>query len=110
MSERVDLYNAAYSNYEADAYRSVRIETYGEDLGQTSWLTNEESRDIPALLKLSAEHYVLEVGCGSGRYALQIAESVGCRVLGVDVNAPGIHNANQLAFARNMASRVCFEL
>ena len=37
MSAKVDLYNAAYANYELDVYRRVRIETYGEDLGQTSW-------------------------------------------------------------------------
>lgn len=52
---------------------------------------------------------MLEIGCGSGRYALQVAEAVGCRVLGFDINGPGICNANQLARARNMDSRVCFE-
>ena len=36
MSQKVDLYNSACGNYESDTYRLVRIETYGEDLGQTS--------------------------------------------------------------------------
>ena len=31
MSQKVDLYDSAYGNYESDGYRLVRIETYGED-------------------------------------------------------------------------------
>ena len=44
MSQKVDLYDSAYGNYESDTYLQVRIETYGEDLGQTSWVTTEESK------------------------------------------------------------------
>jgi ubiquinone/menaquinone biosynthesis C-methylase UbiE len=110
MPEKVDLYSAAYLNYEADVYRQVRAETYGADLGQTSWVTTDESHEIPELLKLEPNCSVLEIGCGSGRYALQVAESTGCRILGLDINGPGISNANQLALTRNMASQVRFEL
>jgi len=106
----MDLYNAAYANYETDAYRQIRIETYGEDFGQTSWVTTDESREIPKLLGLTSHAVVLEIGCGSGRYALQIAESVGCRIFGVDVNGSGIDNANQLAKQRSLAGQASFEL
>jgi len=105
----VDLYNSAYSHYEADAYRLVRIATYGDDLGQTSWVSNEESAEIPGLLKLTAASRVLEIGCGSGRYALQIAETIGCSIVGVDVNESGIRNANALARERNRAGKVTFQ-
>jgi ubiquinone/menaquinone biosynthesis C-methylase UbiE len=97
MAAKIDLYDSAYGNYELDAYRQVRIETYGEDLGQTSWVTTEESAEIPKLLGLTADSQVLEIGCGSGRYALRLAEKVGCRVTGLDLNPHGIRNANQLA-------------
>ena len=50
MSQKVDLYDTAYGNYESKKYRQVRIETYGEDFGQTSWVTTEESKEIPLLL------------------------------------------------------------
>ncbi len=50
VSPGVDLYNTAYGNYERDLYREVRLETYGEDFGQTSWVTTEESHEIPRLL------------------------------------------------------------
>src|SRR5215467_6828293 len=80
MAAKVDLYDSAYGNYELDVYRQVRIETYGEDLGQTSWVTTEESNEIPQLLELTPESRVLEIGCGLGRYALRLAETIGCRI------------------------------
>jgi SAM-dependent methyltransferase len=106
----VDLYDSAYANYDAEVYLQIRVETYGEDLGQTSWVTTEESQEIPRALHLTPGSYVLEIGCGSGRYALQVAATVGCRVVGLDTNAPGIQTASQLAAARNMASQVRFEI
>src|SRR5271156_5264100 len=109
MSPKVDLYDSSYGNYELTAYRLVRIETYGEDLGQTSWVTTAESNEIPRLLDLRPNSSVLEVGCGSGGYALHLAEKVGCRLVGLDINEPGVRNANQLALARGLASQVRFE-
>ena len=109
MSEKVNLYDSAYGNYASDPYRLVRIETYGEDLGQTSWVTTEESDEIPGLLDLSRNSSVLEMGCGSGGYALHLAEKVGCRIVGLDINAAGVRNANQLARTRNLASVARFE-
>ncbi len=109
MSPKVDLYDSAYGNYESATYRQVRIETYGEDFGQTSWVTTEESKAIPQLLHLRPDAFVLEVGCGSGGYALHLAEKVGCRLVGLDINAPGVRNANQLALARGLASQARFE-
>jgi len=109
MPATVDLYDSAYANYRSDVYRQVRVETYGEDLGQTSWVTTEESREIPRLLELKPESRVLEIGCGSGGYALHVAHEVGCNILGLDVNEPGILNGNQLAGARGLADRVRFE-
>jgi ubiquinone/menaquinone biosynthesis C-methylase UbiE len=109
MSATVDLYNSAYTNYGSDIYRQIRTETYGEDFGQTSWVTTEESTEIPNLLGLKPRSSVLELGCGSGGYALFLAERVGCCLVGLDVNALGVHNANQLAAARGLAARVNFE-
>ncbi len=146
MSAKVDLYNNAYGNYAAEVYREIRVATYGQDLGQTSWVTsaesaeimrsleiagtsyvleigcgsgryaihvlvtNEESAEIIRSLEIAGTSYVLEIGCGSGRYAIHVAEKTGCRVLGIDTNAPGIHNANQLAAAQNLSGRARFEI
>lgn len=97
MSAKVDLYNRAYANYGSDVYQQVRIETYRHDLGQTSWVTREESGQIAGLLHLERDSSVLELGCGSGGYALYLAENVGCSLIGLDIHAPGVQNANQLA-------------
>ena len=109
MPEPVDLYDSAYGYYATDIYRQVRVATYGEDLGQTSWVTNEESVAIPQALELTPDSRVLEIGCGSGRYALQIAATIGCTIVGVDINEAGIRNANSLACARNLSNRVSFQ-
>jgi SAM-dependent methyltransferase len=109
VSQKVDLYDSAYGNYVSDTYREVRIETYGEDFGQTSWVTTEESNEIPQLLDLRPNSSALEVGCGSGDYALHLAKKVGCRLVGLDINELGVRNANQLAQARGLASEVRFE-
>ncbi len=109
MAQKVDLYDSSYGNYVSDTYRQVRIETYGEDFGQTSWVTTEESNEIPRLLDLRPDSFVLEVGFGSGGYALHLAEKVDCRLVGLDINALGVRNANQLAVARGLGSMVRFE-
>ena len=109
MSQRVDLYNNAYQNYASEVYRQVRLNTYGEDFGQTSWVTTDESKEIPRLLAMTTASTVLEVGCGSGGYALHLAESVGCKIVGLDINEPGVQNANQLAKSRGLDSRARFE-
>ena len=108
MAPPVNLYDHAYGNYESDVYREIRIETYGEDLGQTSWVDTNESKQIPSWLHLTPDSAVLEIGSGSGRYALQIAESVGCRITGLDVNGLGISNANQLSRALKLEKLACF--
>jgi SAM-dependent methyltransferase len=109
VPQKVDLYDSAYGNYESNVYRQVRIETYGEDFGQTSWVTTGESNEIPQLLQLNSTSSVLEIGCGSGGYALHVAEKIGCNLVGLDINAAGIRNANQLALAKGLASRAHFE-
>jgi SAM-dependent methyltransferase len=110
MPGTVDLYNNAYAHYGDDVYREVRVETYGQDLGQTGWTTTDESDKIPRTLGLTSASEALEIGCGSGRYALQIAATIGCRILGVDVNEPGIHNANRLAAQQDLAARARFQI
>ena len=107
MTTKVDLYNSAYANY--DLNRQIRIETYGEDFGQTSWVTTEESNEIPSLLKLTSGSAVLEVGCGSGGYAVHLAAGVGCRIKGLDINLHGIKNAQELAGDRGLQALAQFE-
>ena len=109
MPPAVDVYNTSYGNYERDVYRDLRLETYGEDYGQTSWVTTEESHEIPRRLELKPGCSVLEIGSGSGRYALYVAETAHCQVVGLDVNAEGIRNASALAEGQNLSAQVRFQ-
>ena len=86
---KVDLYDSSYGHYALTAYGEIRRETYGEDYGQTSWVTTEESYEIPKLLSLSDKSSVLEIGCGSGGYAVYLAKSAGCRILGARYKCRG---------------------
>ncbi len=109
MIPDVDLYNTSYGNYELDVYRQIRVATYGEDLGQTSWVTTAESNQIPLLLAATPGCAILEIGCGSGKYALRLAETVGCHLLGLDINSHGIANATELARKGNLDALASFE-
>jgi len=109
MPSKVDVYNNSYGNYERDAYREVRLETYGEDFGQTSWVNTAESHEIPRLLELTPGCSVLEIGSGSGRYALFVAQAARCQVIGLDLNAEGVRNASALADRQNLRAQVRFQ-
>jgi cyclopropane fatty-acyl-phospholipid synthase-like methyltransferase len=109
MASNVDLYNSSYSNYSLALYSEIRLETYGEDYGQTSWVSTEESHEIPELLQLSPDSSVLEIGCGSGGYAVGLAKRTGCRITGFEINASGVKTANSLAEKEKVSEIVTFE-
>jgi len=109
MSEKVDLYNNSYGNPGADVHREIRTETYGQDFGQTSWTTSEELHEIPQVLALSSASNVLEIGSGAGGCALHVARALKCRVVGLDVNAEGVRQANQRAKELRLDVLVRFE-
>ncbi|WP_165231245.1 SAM-dependent methyltransferase [Aquisphaera insulae] len=108
MPPTVDLYGTAYGNFAEDVLTQVRRDTYGEDFGQSSWVTGIEYRRFFQLLKLAAADHVLDVGCGSGGPALFLAREAGCRVTGVDVNQAGIQAGLTLARQAGLEDRVHF--
>jgi len=109
MAGSVNLYDNVYADFGSDAERAVRVETYGEDLGQSSWLTAREWLEFADLLAIGPGSEVLEVGSGSGGPAVYIAAERGCRLTGVDINEHGVRNAGALARARGVEHRVRFE-
>ncbi len=109
MPSQVDLYNNAYAKLEDDLYRIIRIDTYGQDLGQTSWVNSDESDLIPVLLKLNSDSSVLDVGCGSGLYAIYLAKRLGCQITGLDINPHAIANATHLVAASALDRVARFE-
>ena len=105
----VDLYNNIYSDFGSDAEAAVRHATYGEDIGQSSWMTAAAWLEYADLANVRAGTEVLEVGSGSGGPAVYLAVQRGCSVTGVDINAHGIANGGRLAAAARVADRVHFQ-
>ena len=97
MSRQVDLYNSTYGNFQEQVLAEIRRDTYGEDIGQNSWITTDEYDTFYSWLELSAGDHVLEVASGSGGPALYLAKKFKCRITGIDINEEGIKTANQHA-------------
>ncbi|HXS09272.1 MAG TPA: methyltransferase domain-containing protein, partial [Candidatus Krumholzibacteria bacterium] len=110
MKKHVDLFDTTYTNFTDSVHDAIRRETYGHDIGQTSWITAGEYDRLLPLLNLSAESHVLEIASGSGGPALYMARSTGARVTGLDVNESGVATSNELAAKAGMGDRVRFQL
>lgn len=108
MSQPVDLYGTAYGNFATHVLEQVRKETYGEDFGQSSWVTGTEYRRFFRLLEVQPTDHVLDIGCGSGGPALFLARETGCSVAGVDVNEAGIRTAVAGAREAGVEEKVSF--
>jgi cyclopropane fatty-acyl-phospholipid synthase-like methyltransferase len=107
-SHSVNLYDNVYTDFASRAELAVRHETYGEDLGQSSWLTAREWLEFADQLRIGQGTEVLEVGSGSGGPAVYLAAARGCRITGVDINEHGVRNARALADARGLAEGAQF--
>jgi 2-polyprenyl-3-methyl-5-hydroxy-6-metoxy-1,4-benzoquinol methylase len=69
----------------------------------------ERFRLIRNLAPMSGPWTVLDVGCGSGRYSIALAEAGAARVVGVDASAAMIALAQSEAARLGVASRCTFE-
>lgn len=106
VSEHVPLYASAYAGYRVRD--EVRALTYGDDIGQSGWVTADELERFAEWLQLGPDSRLLDVGCGSGGPALRLAERTGAKVTGIDLVEEGIATASKLAEERGLADRVRF--
>jgi SAM-dependent methyltransferase len=95
---------------EADVYRAVRLEAFGEDLGQASWITAPECDEFCRWLGVKEGQRVLEVACGSGGTAVHIAGRCGVSVVGVDINEAAVLGATARARAGGVHDRAEFRV
>jgi SAM-dependent methyltransferase len=107
--DSVNLYDNVYSDFTSDVELAVRREAWGEDLGQSSWLTAGEWLGFADQLGVGSGTDVLEVGSGSGGPAVYLAAARQCRITGVDINEHGVRNAEALARARGLTERARFQ-
>ena len=69
----VDYYDANYGNFKSELYAQIRREAFGDDIGQSSWLTADELDRFVKRLELSPSKVLLDIACGSGGPALRAA-------------------------------------
>jgi len=108
MPDPVDLYGGTYSQFTDRVLAAVRVETFGEDIGQNSWLTADEFGGFVDRLGLSGNDHVLEIASGSGGPALFAARRTGCRITGIDANESGVATASRAAADAGLGERVRF--
>jgi SAM-dependent methyltransferase len=107
--ELIDHYGATYSNFETDLYRDIREATFGEDIGQTGWLSTEEQDQFISWLELSPESRVLDIACGSGGPTLRLARRARCKVVGLDLHEDGVAAAESQARHEGLTDRASFQ-
>jgi SAM-dependent methyltransferase len=110
VAKRIDLFDSTYSHFTEQILKTIRKDTFGQDIGQNSWTTIEEYDRFLSWLELRPEHHVLEVASGSGGPAQYVAERADCRVTGIDANEAGVATANQTVPSSNRADRVTFKV
>jgi SAM-dependent methyltransferase len=110
MNARVEFFDNSYANFSDQVLAAVRQATFGNDIGQNSWLTVEEYERFAGWLDLQPSSHLLEVASGSGGPALHLARQFACQVTGVDINAEGIAAAGRAAMRANLRSRVNFRM
>lgn len=108
--EKVDDYDTHYSNFATDLDATIRKEAFGEDIGQTGWLTADEQDDFISKLGVGSGDTLLDIACGTGGPILRIAGKAGCNVVGIDINEQGIEAARKQAQDSGLTGQARFEV
>jgi SAM-dependent methyltransferase len=108
-ADHIDHYGAQYGNIDRKLLAEIREEAFGEDIGQTGWLTANEQDTFIEWLELEADSHLLDIACGSGRPTLRIAKKTGCFVTGIDIHEEAIAGARKHAGELELSARAEFE-
>ena len=107
---RSGFYDSQYDRRSAEVQAAVRREVYGDDFGQTSWITLDEAHQWFDLLEIDHDKCVLEVACGSGGLTCALARHSGATCTGVDVNPHAIESARRRAEDAGLMAGISFQV
>jgi SAM-dependent methyltransferase len=107
---QVDHYGAQYGHFATELYAEIRLEAFGEDIGQNGWLTSREQDLFISWLGLRPDHTLLDVACGSGGPSLRIARLTGCKVRGIDLHQDAVAQARAQAVSLGLSERTGFDI
>ncbi|WP_407309371.1 class I SAM-dependent methyltransferase [Desulfosporosinus sp. SB140] len=60
-------------------------------------------------MQISSEDFVLDAGCGSGLTACHVAKTIGCKIIGIDINPLMVEKARNRAEKEGLSHLVKFE-
>ncbi len=83
-------YDSFYREFDSPLMRQVRLEAYGEDIGQHSWVVAEDLRRDVARLELALSSRLLDLGCGPCGPLTFVLGSVRCHGTGTDMSPSGL--------------------
>ncbi len=84
---------------------------FAAEVGLTKHLGNVDATDrLAELCQIDRGKYVLDVGCGSGATAVYLAQTKGCRVMGVDILPRMVDRAQELAKRKGVAGLTDFRV
>jgi len=92
-------YDSFYREFDSPLLRQFRVDSYGVDIGQHSWVTVDELRADTARLHLSSSSRLLDLGCGPCGPLTFILSSIGCQGTGVEVSAAALSAGRRRATA-----------
>jgi SAM-dependent methyltransferase len=101
-------YDRFYREFDSPLMRQIRREAYGDDIGQHSWVTEQDVQSVVAELRLPNASRVLDLGCGAGGVLAFVAGKTGCHGTGIDVSAPAIVAAQKRASSLGLDAKLSF--
>jgi SAM-dependent methyltransferase len=90
-------YDRFFEDFYSPLMRQIRQESYGDDIGQFSWVTKKDLESDVASLHLTNASRFLDVGCGPGGVLTSAVELIRCHATGIDLSAPAIAAAQRRA-------------
>jgi SAM-dependent methyltransferase len=83
-------YQSLYEHFDSPLMNQLRLEAYGEDIGQHSWVTAEDLRHDAPRLKLTRAARLLDVGCGPCGPLTFLMKATGCCGIGLDLSGAAL--------------------
>jgi SAM-dependent methyltransferase len=86
--------------------RALRLEAYGEDIGQHSWVTADDLRGDAARLRAAGPTALVDLGCGPCGPLTFLMKATGCSGIGLELSGAALVAARRRAESMGLADRL----